>query len=130
MHKRIMKYTSLRVWQLVDELTLLIHRMTISEISQVDQFETGVQIRRSIKSVKSNIVEGFSRRTYKRDFIHFLIIAKGSTDETIDHLDTLFKTKSLKNEQLYFQLKSKLMALSFKLYLFINSVKQNHISTI
>jgi len=130
MHKRIMKYTSLRVWQLADELTLLIHRMTISEISQVDQFETGVQIRRSIKSVKSNIVEGFSRRTYKRDFIHFLIIAKGSTDETIDHLDTLFKTKSLKNEQLYFQLKSKLMALSFKLYLFINSVKQNHISTI
>lgn len=96
----------------------------------MDQFETGVQIRRSIKSVKSNIVEGFSRRTYKRDFIHFLIIAKGSTDETIDHLDTLFKTKSLKNEQLYFQLKSKLMALSFKLYLFINSVKQNHISTI
>lgn len=112
MHKRIMKHTSLKVWQLANELTFLIHQMTITEISHVDRFETGPQIRRSIKSVKANIVEGFSRRTYKKDFIHFLIIAKGSTDETIDHLDTLFNTKSLKNEQTYFQLKRKLMALS------------------
>jgi len=48
----------------------------------------------------------------------------------IDHPDTLFSTKSLKNEQKYFSIKRKLNASSFKLYLFINSVKQNHKPTI
>lgn len=125
-----MKHTSLKVWKLADELVILIYEMTLKEIDPLDRYETGSQIRRSIKSAKSNIVEGFSRRAYKQDFMHFLIIAKVSTDETIDHLDTLFSTKSLKNEQKYFSIKRKLNALSFKLYLFINSVKQNHKPTI
>jgi len=121
-----MKHTSLKVWKIADELTIAIQDLTLNSISSIERYETGPQIRRSIKSVKANIVEGFSRRVYKKDFIHFLIIAKGSADETIDHLDTLLKTGSLKDERKYQEIRRKLIQLSYKLYLFINSVKQNH----
>ena len=121
-----MKHTSLKVWKIAEELTILIQDLTLNRISSIERYETGPQIRRSIKSVKANIVEGFSRRAYKKDFIHFLIIAKGSADETIDHLDTLFKTKSLKDEKKYLEIRRTLIQLSYKLHLFINSVKQNH----
>ena len=53
-------------------------------------FEEASQIRRSIKSVKSTIVEGYGRRYYKQEFIRFLHYAIASNDETIDHLETLF----------------------------------------
>ncbi len=121
-----MKHTSLKVWKIADELTITIQDLTLNSISSIERYETGPQIRRSIKSVKANIVEGFSRRTYKKDFIHFLIIAKGSADETIDHLDTLFKTGSLKEERKYQEIRRKLIQLSYKLFLFINAVKLNH----
>ena len=121
-----MKHTSLKVWEIADELTIAIQDLTLNSISSIERYESGPQIRRSIKSVKANIVEGFSRRAYKKDFIHFLIIAKGSADETIDHLDTLYKTKSLKDKKKYQEIRRKLIQLSYKLYLFINAVKQNH----
>ncbi len=54
-----------------------------------------------MKSVKSNIVEGYGRRKYKMEFIRFLIFSISSLDETIDHLETLAETGSL-NDQLLF----------------------------
>ncbi|GAJ24691.1 unnamed protein product, partial [marine sediment metagenome] len=56
------------------------------------------QIRRSSKSVKSNIVEGFGRRRYKQEFIKFLTYSLASCDETTAHLDTLYETKALKDK--------------------------------
>jgi len=35
-------------------------------------FEEGSQVRRAIKSVKSNIVEGYGRRRYKQEFVRCL----------------------------------------------------------
>jgi len=121
-----MKHTSLKVWQMANELVVLIHEMSMSDIPLAERFEIGSQIRRSMFSVKANIVEGFSSRIYKQDFIRFLTIAKGSADETIDHLDTLFATHALKDAQKYHLLRNKLSVLSFKLFLFINSVKSKH----
>jgi four helix bundle protein len=89
-------------------------------------YEVGGQIRRSCKSVKSNIVEGYGRRYYKNEFIHFLIIALASNDETIDHLETLFETKSLNDENLFNEVHSKLETLGKKLNLFIQSVEKEH----
>lgn len=53
-----MSYKGLEVWQLVRELVIDIHRMTLHELPKFEAFEEGSQIRRSVKSVKSNIVEG------------------------------------------------------------------------
>jgi four helix bundle protein len=51
------------------------------KLPKFELYETGSQIRRSMKSVKANIVEGYGRRYYKNDFIRFIIYALASTDE-------------------------------------------------
>jgi four helix bundle protein len=67
-----MNYEDLEIWKLANELVVSIHEMTMKDLPKFEMFETGSQIRRSIKSVKSNIVEGFGRRAYKNEFLHFL----------------------------------------------------------
>ena len=76
--------------------------------------------------MKSTIVEGYGRRRYKQEFIKFLIYALSSNDETIDHLETLFETDSLKNKELYADLHNRLERLGKKLNLFIQSVERGH----
>jgi four helix bundle protein len=90
-----MNYRNLEVWQLARELVIAIHEMTLSKLPKFEMFEEGSQIRRAIKSVKSNIVEGYGRRRYKQEFVRFVDYALASCDETADHLDTLVATKSL-----------------------------------
>jgi four helix bundle protein len=78
--------------------------------------------------VKSTIVEGYGRRRYKQEFIRFLTYAIASNDETIDHLETLFTTRSLTDKELYETLHAKLEILGKKLNLFIQSVDREHLS--
>jgi four helix bundle protein len=118
-----MSYKNLDIWKLSDEITVEIHEMSLFNLPKFELYEEGSQIRRSIKSVKSNIVEGYGRKDYKQEFIKFLIYALGSNDETIDHLETLYKTKSLTDEALYNHLHQKLETLGKKLNLFIKGVK-------
>ena len=96
-----MSYKKLEIWSLARELVNDIHKMTLNNLPKFEMYEVGNQIRRSSKSVKSNIVEGYGRRYYKQEFIHFLLISLSSNDETIDHLETLFETKSLLDGKLY-----------------------------
>lgn len=102
--------------------------MTLTDLPKFEQFETGQQIRRSIKSVRANIVEGYGRRRYKQDYIKFLVHAMGSADETFDHLEVLWETKSLTDEDKYTKLRSDLDLLGKKLNKFIQSVNEFHIS--
>src|SRR5882762_5765997 len=102
-----MSYKKLEIWQEARELSIKIHEMTLL-LPKLEQFEEAQQIRRSSKSVRSNIVEGYGRRAYKQDFIRFIIYALSSNDETIDHLETLFETKSLTDEKLYLSLHDEL----------------------
>lgn len=67
-----MSYRNLEVWQESRGLTIDVHDMTLHKLPKFEMFEEGSQIRRSMKSVKSNIVEGYGRRRYKYDFIKFL----------------------------------------------------------
>jgi four helix bundle protein len=96
-----MSYKKLEIWQLAKELVIDIHRMTIEVLPKFEAFEEGRQIRKSIKSVKTTIVEGYGRREYKQEFLRFLSYAVASNDETLDHLETLFETGSLANKDLY-----------------------------
>lgn len=121
-----MSYKNLEVWRLARELVIDIHKMTLVELPKFEMYEEGSQIRRSVKSVKSNIVEGYGRRKYKQEFLHFLSYAIASNDETTDHLETLLETESLENKELYDQLHSRLDTLGRKLNLFIQAVEKNH----
>ena len=121
-----MSYKNLEIWKLARELSVEIHKMTLTELPKFELYEEGSQIRHSAKSVRSNIVEGYGRRRYKQDFIHFLTYSHSSCDETIDHLETLFETESLTNETLYRSLLERLNTLGAKLNRFIQSVEQQH----
>ncbi|MBL7875867.1 MAG: four helix bundle protein, partial [Cyclobacteriaceae bacterium] len=63
-----MSYKKLEIWQEAKKLSITIHEMTL-KLPKFEQFEEAQQIRRSSKSVRSNIVEGYGRRRYKADFI-------------------------------------------------------------
>ncbi|MGB5748848.1 MAG: four helix bundle protein [Desulfobacterales bacterium] len=123
-----MNYKDLEIWQLARELVIDTHHMTLNKLPKFEMFEEGAQIRKSSKSVKSTIVEGYGRRRYKQEFIRFLIYAIGSNDETTDHLDTLYETGSLKDGELHRELSDRLDKLGRKLNLFIQSVGKSHIS--
>ena len=123
-----MNYRNLEIWQLARELVTTIHVMTLTKLPKFEMFEEGSQIRRAIKSVKSNIVEGYGRRRYKQEFIRFVDYVLASNDETADHLDTLIATKSLKDVATIDEIRSGLEKLGRKLNLFLQSIECSHIS--
>lgn len=121
-----MSYRDLEIWQLSRKLVADIHKMTVEKLPKFEMFEEGGQIRRSIKSVKSCIVEGYGRRRYKHDFIRFLTYAHASCDESKDHLETLVETGSFGDKTLYRNLHDRLNVLGSKLNRFIQSVESGH----
>lgn len=100
--------------------------MTLNELPRFEMYESGSQIRRSSKSIRSNIVEGYGRRKYKADYIRFLNFAFASCLETEDHLESLFETGSLKNEAEFKNLFNRTQILGKKLNRFIQSVEKQH----
>jgi four helix bundle protein len=122
-----MNYKDLEVWKIARELSIEVHKMTLT-LPKFEMYEEGSQIRRSSKSVRSNIVEGYGRRRYKNEFIKYLVYAIASTDETIDHLETLFETESLKDKTLFDSLLKKSNLLGKKLIRFQESVEKQHLS--
>ena len=123
-----MSYRNLEIWQLAKAIVVEIHALTLRELPKFEMYEEGSQIRRSIKSVKSNIVEGYGRRRYKQEFLRFLTYAQASNDETIDHLETLYETKSFADNVQYGKRHSDLTMLGKKINLFIQSVMKKHSS--
>ncbi len=123
-----MSYKRLEIWQKARSLVIDIHRMTLTELPKFETYEEGAQIRRSIKSVKANIVEGYGRRRYRQDFLRFLVVAHASCDETKDHLETLRETCSLSDDELYRNLHARVTELSRTLNGFIKGVERNHMS--
>lgn len=120
-----MSYKKPETWQIAREMLIDIHAMSLS-LPKFEQFEEAQQIRRSSKTVKSCIVKGYGRRKYKAGIIKFLIYAISSNDETTDHLETLFETRSLPDEPLYSLLHQKLEHLGKKLNNFLQSVERSH----
>jgi four helix bundle protein len=123
-----MSYRNLEIWQLARTLVVDVHQMTLRKLPKFEMFEEGSQIRRSVKSIKSTIVEGYGRRRYKQEFVKFLTYALASCDETVDHLETLFETGSLADRKLFDDLHARLETLGKKLNLFTQSVERSHIS--
>lgn len=120
-----MCYKKLKIWQEARQLVIDVHKMTLQKLPQFEMYEEGSQIRRSMKSIKSNIVEGYGRRRYKQEYIRFLTFSLASCDETTDHLETLYETGSLKDEDLYGDLHERLQILGKRLNLFIQSVEKD-----
>ena len=78
-------FESLKVWQKAHELMLDIHRNLLPLLPKEEKFGLTDQIRRSSKSVGANIAEG-SGRFYYMDNVRFCYNARGSLDETVNHM--------------------------------------------
>lgn len=120
-----MSYRNLEIWKLARELSVEIHKMTLADLPKFEMYEEGAQIRRSSKSVRSNIVEGYGRRKYKLDYIKHIIYAQASNDETIDHLETIFECGSLKNETKFNLLLNRLNQLGKMINKFLQSLEKS-----
>lgn len=120
-----MGYKKLKIWQKARQLTIEIHQMSM-KLPKFELYETGSQIRRSSKSIRSNIVEGYGRRRYKAGFIKFLIYSHASVDETRDHLEILFETGSLTDEAAFHHISNRLDQTGKMLYKFIQSVENRN----
>ena len=128
MEKRAQSYKDLEVYLLGKELAVKVHKLTIDNLPRFEMFEEGSQIRRSSKSIVSNIVEGYGRRKYQNEFIRFLTYAIASCDETKAHLDMLNETGSLTEanvEELYQNYEE----LGAKLYNFREAIARSHRTT-
>jgi four helix bundle protein len=120
-----MSYKKLEIWQISRELVIDVHKMTLTKLPKFEMYEEGGQIRRSSKSVKSTIVEGYGRRKYQQEYIRFLTYAIASNDETLDHLETLFETDSLNEKELYNDLHDRIETLGKKLNRFIQTIEKD-----
>ncbi len=118
-------YKDLEIYQLGKELAVKIHRVTLDGLPKFEMYEEGNQIRRSSKSIVSNIIEGFGRRRYKNEFIQFLTYAIASCDETKGHLEMLYQTESI-SKALFDELYASYEKLGSKLYNFRESVIKKH----
>lgn len=81
-------YKDLKVYQQAFDLAVKVHRTTM-KLPKYEMYEQGSQVRRSSKSIKDTIVEGYGRRRYKAEFVKFLVYAHGSCDETISQLEMI-----------------------------------------
>ena len=72
--------SKLIVWQRAHELVLKIYEIT-KDFPKDEQFGLTSQVRRAAVSIPSNIVEGKARGSNK-DYNRFLMIARGSLEET------------------------------------------------
>jgi len=73
-------HTKIEAWRLADDLAVAVYEQTRGFPREELYGLTG-QIRRSAISVPANIVEGSARHS-KKDYLHFLHIARGSLAET------------------------------------------------
>jgi four helix bundle protein len=82
-------FETLKVWKSAHELMIDVHRRLLPLLPKEEKYGLSDQIRRSSKSVAANIAEGHGR-FYYLDNVRFCYNARGSLDETINHLRAAF----------------------------------------
>ena len=75
-------FRDLEIYKAAYSLALKVHKLTL-QLPKYELYEQSSQVRKSSKSIKDNIAEGYGRRRYKAEFIRFLIFSHASCDETI-----------------------------------------------
>ena len=91
-------YKELEIWQKSIDLSLKTYQIT-SGFPPDEKYGLTSQLRRSAVSIPSNIAEGWGRNS-KKEFIHFLNIAKASCMELETQLIISSKLNIVKPEQL------------------------------
>jgi len=114
-------YKDLDIYNLAFAYSIEVHHASL-KMPKFELYEQGSQVRRSSKSVKDNIIEGYGRRRFKQDFIKFLTYSHASLLECKGQLETiqvLYKISEIPD------LIQKYDALGAKIFAFILYVEKN-----
>lgn len=113
-------YKDLDIYKLAFQYALEVHKLSM-QLPKFELYEQGSQIRRSSKSIKDNIVEGYGRRTYKQDFIKYLIYSHASLLECLSQLEMIDQLYDIPEIN---SLKEKYEILGAKIFTFIKYVEK------
>jgi len=72
-------FRNIKAWQYADDLAVLVYSKTRS-FPKEELYGITSQLRRAAVSVPANIAEGASRE-HKKEYLHFLYVARGSIAE-------------------------------------------------
>ena len=114
-------HKDLDIYNLACEYAIEVHMLSL-QLPKFELYEQGSQVRRSSKSIKDAIVEGYGRRVYKQDFLKFLTYSHASLMECISQLEMIDKLYQLEDTP---DLIKKYDLLGGKIYTFIQYVEKN-----
>ena len=83
-------YKELEIYKLAYDIAIRAHKASL-KLPNFEIHEQGGQIRRSTKSIKDSIAEGFGRRRYKAEFIRYLVYAQASCDEATNQSTSIIE---------------------------------------
>lgn len=118
-----MHYKDLRIYQLANKLRKELYQELIAIPHYWNVKEVGQAIDSSSSAV-SNIVEGFGRKFYQREFFRFLDMAMASSDETQDHVIAL-RTKGHLSEKRANYFENNYKTLSIQTLNMMNKIRTN-----
>ena len=81
-------FEDLEVWKKSRDLRIFVKKLTL-KFPNEEKYVLGNQVLRSSRSIGNNIAEGYGRYFYQEN-IQFCRIARGSLEETLDHLIIAF----------------------------------------
>ena len=91
-------FKDLECWKKSRELRIKISTL-VKRFPTEERYKLSSQIIHASRSITNNMAEGYGRFTYS-DTRHFVIQARGSVTETIDHLIIAFDEKYISQEEL------------------------------
>lgn len=113
-------FTELPIWKEAVDFAVEIYLFCEEDKLKTD-YRMKDQLRAAASSISNNIAEGFEYGN-KKNFIRFLVYAKGSSGEVFNQLTILSKAKMIEPEQ-YEKFSLKAVSLSKKIGGFIQYLK-------
>jgi four helix bundle protein len=92
------RFYDLEAWKVARDLKISVSTLA-KKFPADERFSLISQIIRSSRSVTANIAEGYGRNNYK-ETIHFCRMARGSLEETLNHLIDAFDEKYITENEL------------------------------
>jgi len=112
---------TLQVWQRALAFAITVCRQVLPLLPTQEKWGLIDQLRRSVQSIPANIAEGYGR-FYYQESIRFCYIARGSLEETFNHI-TLAHSLSYLSEELFQSLTSEIQEIRRMLNGYISFLK-------
>ena len=119
----MIRFRELEVWKEAKQIALAVYELT-ERFPDREKFGLISQIQRAAISVASNIAEGAGRQ-HKKEFIHFLHLARGSLFELLTQIE-ISTELGLINEDDFDDLNERCVTLTKRLNSLINSLREDN----